>query len=186
MKHGHPGLQVPNELHIVLNDQHRVISRQGFEQIRRAFGFRVTETGNGLIHQQQLGILNHQHANLQPLFLSVGEGPGPMPGAGRQIDDLQQTLDALPLGTGETASQHTQGSFWRTHRQGQVLLHTQLFKHPWALKLATNAQTGNLVFVAPQQGATLKAHVTCLGTHLAGDHIQKSGLPCSVRANHSP
>ena len=65
-----------HELHVVLDDDHRVLAGERQQQLRGALGFLRRHAGHRLVDQQQLGLLHQQHADLEPLLLPVRQRAG--------------------------------------------------------------------------------------------------------------
>jgi hypothetical protein len=94
-------------------------------------------------------------------------------------------LNTVALITPKATNQKRPRLFRTTHGQRQVFPNRELFKHPWTLKLATNPQTSNAVFWAPQQRTPLKQHITLAGGDFSSNHIQKRGFTRAIGSNHS-
>src|SRR3989344_5834328 len=58
-----------DELHVVLNDDHRAVLADALQQLGRQLTLARAHAGNRLVQHQQLGLLHQQHADLQPLLL---------------------------------------------------------------------------------------------------------------------
>jgi hypothetical protein len=67
------------------------------EQLAGARGLLVGHPRHRLVHQEQLRVLGHDHADLEPLLLAMGEGSGAPPGLVGEPDALERRLDAGPL-----------------------------------------------------------------------------------------
>ena len=98
MQHGDRLGDRPHELHVVLDDDDRVLAGERQQQLRRALGFLRRHAGDRLVDQQQLGLLHQQHADLEPLLLAVRQRAAPARArCGGQPDDLEHFVDALAL-----------------------------------------------------------------------------------------
>jgi hypothetical protein len=95
-------------------------------------------------------------------------------------------LNAVSLITPKTTNQKSPRLFRTTHRQRQILPNSELFEHPWALKLASNPKTGNAVLRTPHQRTPLKQHITLTGGNFSSYHIQEGGFTSAIGANHRP
>ena len=60
----------------MLDHNDRVFARQRHQQLGGTLDLLRSHAGHRLIHQQQLWILQQQHADLEPLFLTVRERAG--------------------------------------------------------------------------------------------------------------
>src|SRR4029453_12652257 len=58
VENGDPSGQAAHELHVVLDDQHRSIARDGLQQLGGARGLLVGHSGHRLVHQQELRLLH--------------------------------------------------------------------------------------------------------------------------------
>ncbi len=65
-----------DEVHVVLDHHHGVLAREREEEFRGALGLLVGHAGDRFVEQQQSRLLHQQHADLQPLLLSMGQQPG--------------------------------------------------------------------------------------------------------------
>ena len=170
----------------MLDHQHGVLTSQGLEKIRGQIRLLVGETGHRFIHQQQIRILTHEHGDLEPLLLAMGQRACSPVRAILQIDNVHQLMNTITLVGTETAEQQGPGLFWTADGQSQVLLNGELLEHPRALKLAPNAQAGNAVFTVAHQGASFEDHIALGRGGLARDHIEKRGLAGPVGTDHRP
>src|SRR5262245_26513170 len=91
-----------NELHVVLDHEHRPILRDTLEQVARFLGFLVGHPRHWLVDQEELGILDHDHTDLEPLLLAVGESASALARVRDQSNGLQDGVDALELRPAQT------------------------------------------------------------------------------------
>src|SRR5947209_12259746 len=61
VKYGDGGGDLPDEGHVVFDDQQGVLSSHGHQQLAGFLGFAVGHAGHRLVDQKQLGVLKHDH-----------------------------------------------------------------------------------------------------------------------------
>ena len=186
MEHGDRAIELADEVHVVLNHQHGVVTGQAAQQSPGALGFLLGQAGDGLIHQQHVGILGQQHGDLEPLLLAVGQAASPLGGMGLQTHHRQQLLHPIALAAVEAAEQQAEGGVAALHRQLEIAPRGEVLIHPRRLKLAADAEPRDAVLGNPQQRTPSKHHIPFGGAHLAGDHIEEGGFASTVGADHSP
>ena len=71
VQHRHAPGNRSHEIHVVLDDDDRVVARERHQQLRRALGLLRRHSGHRLVDQQQLRLLHQQHPDLEPLLLAV-------------------------------------------------------------------------------------------------------------------
>jgi hypothetical protein len=69
---------LPHKFHVMLDDQHGVIVRHALQELRGFLPFSAGHAGNRFIEEQQSRILSHHHADLQPLYLTMGQRSRPV------------------------------------------------------------------------------------------------------------
>src|SRR5438067_339772 len=69
MEHRHLTRDLPHELHVVLDDEHRPVRGDRLEQRAGPLRLLVGHAGNRLVDQQELRILRDHHPDLEPLLL---------------------------------------------------------------------------------------------------------------------
>src|SRR5437763_10878325 len=99
VKHRDLAGDLPDEGHVVVDDDERVFAGHRLKEFAGALGFARRHAGDGLVNQEQLGVLGHEHAQLQPLFFAVRQQPGRLVGFGAQADGVNDLLavDAADL-----------------------------------------------------------------------------------------
>ena len=135
----------------MLHHHQRVLAFEAQEQLCRARGFFIGHARHGLIEQQQFGVLHQQHANLQPLLLSMRQLTRHAVHAAGQMDGVQHFGQAIALFAVALKKHRVLDALVRFQGKLQVFKHRQLFKHRGFLKLAANAQLRNLRLVMAQQ-----------------------------------
>jgi len=69
MQHGDPVRDLLHEVHVVLDDDHRARLGQRQQELRGLLAFGDAHAGDRLVEEEQLGILDDQRADLEPLLL---------------------------------------------------------------------------------------------------------------------
>ena len=73
MQHRHLVRDPLHKFHVVLDDQDRAVLADAIEQRGGLLALRRTHAGDRFIEHQQLGVLHEQHADFQPLLLTMTE-----------------------------------------------------------------------------------------------------------------
>jgi hypothetical protein len=105
VKHRHLDVERPDEGHVVLDDDDRLLLGNFLQQFGGGFGFGIGHAGGRLVDQQQFGFLRQQHAYFQPLLLSVAEIGGGGVAAVAEADNAEDFLDALDVGVVDLVEQ---------------------------------------------------------------------------------
>ena len=150
-------------------------------------GLLVGHARHRLVHQQQLGVLHHDHADLEPLLLAVGEPARPLRRRGRRdrwsrgsrrpgvrwapSSRARRVASTPLLGRASDSSR-----FSRTR---------QVREDGRRLELAPDPEAGDLVLPQPDQlGVLAEDHAARRRLHLARDHVEQRGLARSVGPDH--
>src|SRR5450755_3625332 len=75
VQHRHLAGDALDEIHVVLDHHERAPGGDALQQLRGQFAFARAHTGDRLVEKKQLRLLHQQHADLEPLFLTVRERP---------------------------------------------------------------------------------------------------------------
>src|SRR5262245_2284665 len=70
VEHRHLARDLPDELHVVLDDEHRAVDRDRLEQLAGPGSLLIGHAGYRLVDQEQLRVLSDHHADLEPLLLA--------------------------------------------------------------------------------------------------------------------
>jgi hypothetical protein len=73
MQHRHLVGDARDELHVVLDDDHRTVPADALEQLGGLLALLGAHAGHRLVEHQQLRLLHQQHADLQPLLLAMAQ-----------------------------------------------------------------------------------------------------------------
>src|SRR5713101_6642554 len=71
VEHGHLARDAAHELHVVLDHEHRPLRGHALEEAARLLRLLVGHARHGLVDEEELGVLNHDHADLEPLLLPM-------------------------------------------------------------------------------------------------------------------
>ena len=88
---------LPNEYHVMLDHDDRVMTREREQQVPRAVRLFIRHAGRRFVHQEKLRVLREQHANFEPLLLSVGQRAGLRVRLIAEVDRLQDIVNAVLL-----------------------------------------------------------------------------------------
>src|SRR3989344_5976182 len=176
--------QLVDELHVVLDHHQRVRAFERQKKLGGALGFFVGHAGHGLVEQQQLGVLHQQHADLEPLLLAVRKQAGRALGLVLEVDELQHGANAVELLATELEEHRGARTAVGLERELQVLEHAQVLEDGRLLKLAADADLGDLVLALFQQvdGRAEEGRAT-VRPGLAGDDVHHRGLARAIGAD---
>ena len=94
MQNRHLHTEPAHELHVVLDDNQRVIFADLLQQIGGGLGFCVGHAGDWLVDEEELGVLRDEHADLEPLLLPVRKQAGQTLAMSGETDGFQDGADA--------------------------------------------------------------------------------------------
>ena len=185
MEHGHGLGDAAHELHVVLDHHHGVLAGQAVQELGGVLRFLVRHAGDGLVDQQHPRVLREQHADLEPLLLSVREQARAHLGVLFQPDRLEHALDPLFFALLELGEQRREHALLAGQRQLQILEHGVALKHRRPLELAADAALRDLVLAELRQILIVAddEHGAGVRLGLAGDHVLQRGLAGAVRAD---
>ncbi|RTE67839.1 hypothetical protein BHE90_017787, partial [Fusarium euwallaceae] len=170
-----------HKTHVVLDHDQRVLTLQPREQFGGLAGFLRGHARGRLIHQDQLGVLGDQHADLQPLGLAVRQiGRRPVELLG-EPDQFGQTFDVFAPGVADTPAQIAQHGGAARPCHVKILAHRKLAEHARHLELTADAGAGDLVFLEILQRGAVKTDGAGARLDLAADDVERSGLAGAVR-----
>ena len=143
--------------------------------------------GDRLVDEQQLRLLHEQHADLEPLLLSVREGAGQRGALRREPDDVEDVLDVPALGARQPGDEILPERLVAPDGELEVLEHGQALEHSRLLKLAPDARLCDLRFRQRQQVDILREpRGAVIRTRLAGHDVHHRRLAGAVRADDAP
>ena len=137
--------------------------------------------GNRLVEHQQLGVLDQQHADLQPLLLAVAQR------FGRAIElilekdhggDLVHALDHL---LGAFPEQRADDVTAARHRQFEILEHGEVFVDGRRLEFAADAAADDLLLLAAGDLLILELDRAAGDPGASADQVEHGGLAGAVR-----
>src|SRR5712691_7526241 len=75
MQHRDALCRLTHKLHVVLHDQHSMILRQPLQELSGLLALVFGHPGHGLIQEKERWLLDDDHADLEPLHLTVRQRP---------------------------------------------------------------------------------------------------------------
>src|SRR3989344_845704 len=175
-----------DELHVVLDHQHRAALADALEQFGGLHAFVDAHTGHRLVEHQQRRVLHQQHADLQPLLLAVrqqvglqGEGVGEHDFRGDLLDPRNHLGGAFEEQRAEHLAALGVGHF-------QVLEHREIFVDRGVLELAPDPGADDVELAHLGQLSVLELDAAGGGLGLATDQVEYRGLASAVGADHHP
>src|SRR5216683_2856774 len=184
VQHRDPGAEAAHKGHVVLDDDDRAVARQIEDQRGGFLRLAVGHAGDRLVEQQELAVVDQQHADLEPLLLAVAQGAGRFLTLLGQPDALQGSPDALAPLLGQAGKQRPPGAAAVGEGEFEVIENGQVFENGRPLKLAPDAEIGDRRLVEPGQiGVAAKEHLARIRTRLAGDDIHHRRLAGAVVAD---
>jgi hypothetical protein len=167
--------------HVVLDNDHGAILDDLLEQFRGLDTLRHAHAGNGFVEHQQLGVLNQQHPDLEPLLLSMTEGlrrPIEMVAqkdhGGDVLHPLADLLGALPeQGAGDVAAAR--------YREFEIFEHREVFVDRRSLEFSSDTETYDLLFLAAGDFLVLELDRALRDLRPTADQVEHRGLAGAVR-----
>ena len=138
-----------HEVHVVLDDDHGPVRADPLQQLTGRLALVGAHPGDRLVEQQHPGVLHQQHADLQPLLLTVGQHAGRLVPLAGEGDGLQGLLDDVGNATPDPEQRQRGAS--GSGGDVEVLQHTQFGEDAGGLEGAADAQPGDLVGLAADQ-----------------------------------
>ena len=186
MQNGHLLRDPLDEVHVVLDHDQRIRARERDEQLGAAHGLVVGHSRHGLVEQEELRLLHEQHADFQPLLLTVGEKPRLTRRLGQELDRFQRRRDAVAgLGVQSRAERgpHPLVAFLR---ELEVLEHGVALENGRLLELAADTRIGDLrLGKAREIDGLAEKRGAGIGPRLAGHDVHHRCLACPVGADHA-
>ena len=175
---------VLDENHVVLDHQHRAVLDDPVEQLGGLDAFADAHAGDRLVEHQQVGVLDQQHADLEPLLLAVAEQSRHR--CSRRSFEEDHLGDFLDRGRAPGVARERQRAEHGTAaRKGdlQVLEHGEIVVDRRRLELAADAGLHDLVLLHPRQFLAAELDRARCGLGLAADQIEHRGLAGAVGAD---
>src|SRR3569623_1367547 len=173
-----------HEAHVVLHHYHRMSPGEPDQQLRRALGLLMRHAGDGFVHQQRLGLLHEQHADLQPLLLAVRQFGGARMTLRSEHDRVQYRIDTVALLARHAREQRGPHALVGAHRELEVFRHAVFGKYRGFLKFTADARARDLVLAhACQIHLGAEKGRALIGTRLSGNHVHHRGLARTVGAD---
>ena len=125
--------------------------------------------------------MHQQHADLQPLLLSVAQVAGETPHTVCEVNGVQDVCQTVPLCRVQLEEHGSFDALVGLQGQFQVLKHRELLKHRRLLELAPDAQLCDLgLFVAQQIDGAAEVHGAAVRPGFAGDDVHHRGLAGAI------
>jgi hypothetical protein len=172
-----------DEGHVVLDHHHRMcLPASDRQQLGGALGFLVGHAGHRLVEQQQLGLLDEQHADLEPLLLSVRQRCRHGGLANVEADGLQHFIDAARAASRSSSREQAASTLLSAFRRAQRFSNTLWCSNTvgfWNLRPMPGVS--DLGFAhAGEVDRLAEEHLAGIGPRLAGDHVHHRGLAGAV------
>ena len=100
-----------------VDPEKRAVARQAEDQLGRLLGLAIGHARDRFVEQQQLPVMDQQHADFEPLLLAVAQGPGQLASFFRKADARQRRVDAVPLIAAQPMKQGAPGAAAVVERQ---------------------------------------------------------------------
>ena len=176
MEHGHPLRDRLDELHVMLDDDHRRGLVDFENQVGGLVDLFVGHARRRLVEQDQLGLAGKHGAELDPLALAVGELADDATGEGTEAKTFQNFVDdAVGLAAAVVA----------TGRNPDVLVHAQPVKHARHLRLDADAAARDLVGVGAGDVGAPEADPPGGCLVLVGQALEEGALAGAVGADQA-
>src|SRR2546426_11474548 len=177
---------LPDELHVVLDDEHRPVGGDRLQQRARPRRFLVGHTRDRLVHEEQVGILRDHHPDLEPLLLAVREGAGQGARLGGELDRLQRLSDPLALLLRVTTAERGEDALrGPAKRELHVVPDGEVHEDGRRLELSPDAEARDVVLAQRQEiGLAAEDDAPTLGLDPPGHDVEERGLAGTVRADH--
>ena len=72
-EHGHPAGEIEDEIHVVLDQQHRHLGRQGIDDVEDLLSLAFGHAGHRLVEQQHARPAGKRHRDLEQAALAIGQ-----------------------------------------------------------------------------------------------------------------
>src|SRR4051812_20693647 len=186
MQHGHHVGDGFDEFHIVLHHDQRAVSGQRLEQLGSALRLLIGHAGHRLIEQQQSRLLHQQHADLQPLLLSMRQQPCLAVGLAVKLDHVEGGGDAIKLLGREPGAQTCPDRLVRLDCELQILEHRVILEYGRFLEFPANTLMRDLRFgKASEIDGLAKIRSPSIGARLTGDNIHHGGFASTVGTDYA-
>src|SRR5439155_25203406 len=164
----HPAGDHPDEVHVVLDDDHGGDLVEPLEQADRLLHLFRRHARRRLVEEDQGRLADARHADLQPLLLPVREPRRGMLGPLGEPDDLQHLGRPPPA---FTVPEPELGG------EVKVVPHAELLENAGHLELDTHPEPGDPESIPAGDVTALEADGAGAGAHRAAQHRKKVDLP---------
>ena len=181
------GAEAAHERHIVLDDDDRPILGKIEDQACGLLGLTIGHARDRLVEQQERAIVDQQHADFEPLLLTMAQITGRLPALLDKADAVECRLDTGALGRGGAAEKVRQVPR-RSSSASSRLSKTARFSNTvgfWNLRpmprLAISLSSSRLRSAVPTE-----KNLAGIGAGFPGDDIHHCRFAGSVRADDGP
>src|SRR5690606_6366224 len=176
MQHGDAVGDGLGEFHIVLDYNYRPFRADALQQFAGQLALARAHAGDRLIQHQQLRVLNQQHADLQPLLLTMTEQPSLDAQKFIQHDFTRDAFDPADHFGCAPECECTEYRATCRIRHFEVLEYRQIFVDRRILKLASNALAHDLIFGQFGQLLVFELDTARCRPGLSADQIKHGGF----------
>ncbi len=147
-------------------------------------GLVIGHARDGLVEQQELRVLDEQHADLEPLLLPVAERAGNGTRPVGETDGDEDILDARAMLPPHAIEQRAPDAARCPQRQLEILEHREVLEYRRLLELAPDAEIGDGALVElGQVDLAVEEDLALVRPRLAGDDIHHRRLAGAVRTD---
>jgi hypothetical protein len=182
VQHGDAVGEREDDVHVVLDDEHRDLARQGGEQARHPLRLLRRHPRRGLIEQEQLRGGRQRHADLELPLLAVRQPARLLAETAGQAHRLRH-LARRAQGGGEPvdgAEGVPRAALARRRRQSQVLQHRQAREEIRALEGARDPAARDVVRGQPGERSAVEHDAARARRQVAGDEVEDRRLAGAV------
>src|SRR5262249_3972951 len=173
--------ELAHESHVVLDHDYGAVAIDLLEELGGLPRLGIGHARNRLVDEKKLGLLRQQHADLEPLFLTVRQRAGDAVAHRRQPDGVENAVDAASLFFALPPEQSLARALVALQREADIVLHRVHVEHSRLLELAADAEQRDLGLVKAREivGA-IEVDLARVRSGLAGDHIHHSGFAGTI------
>src|SRR6516164_5260515 len=173
--------ELAHESHVVLDHDYGAVAIDLLEEFGGLPRLGIGHARNRLVDEKKLGLLRQQHADLEPLLLTVRQRAGDAVAHRRQPDGFEDAVDAASLFFALAPEQSLARAPVALQREADIVLDRVHIEHGRLLELAANAKERDLGLVEAREivGA-IEVDLAGVGSGFAGDHIHHGGLAGTV------
>ena len=176
MEHSDQSIQLPDELHVVLDHDDAGVPIDLPDQGGGPRHLVARHAGGWLVEQDELRPPRHDHADLHPLALAMGKRSDRLAGEAADSEPFDQ------VGRGPTG---VPCRVARARGDPEVLTHREAFEHARHLILDPDAAPGDLVHSDAFDPDPLESDRPGARSQLAAQQLEEGALAGAVRADQA-